>query len=467
MSENWSENMVERSDADIPDISYLKLSLSNVFEETWVEETVSDESSDSFEIPDMNLDLRRTIPTTQAVGLHGEVLIGDYFRIKDALDRGCNVDDLNESEATPLLVAVQKLQTSRKYLAVVSLLLSYGADPHRKDSEGWSTMDSAVARQDRELVGLLFDYMSAKRMQKWQEVKEITSQALHQLADFYLEIKWEFDSSVIPLVSTFGPSDICSMWKSRDSLRLDTSLVGWKRFSSKRRNMSIVFKNTAEQHDLVLINHSKQIMSDPLENVDPEERQAVLSDIMKADPIQGEVSFHNYIIAPNTNWRGRQQTKTISGYNCVKYTVKLQARLNYKRKSRRVDTSGTGTEKHINTVKDLKATLWVSDQFPLSFKDFLPMLALLSQANQTMSKLHEFMSNGSLISQLPPRSFPVRIDIPLTMTIRAIVSFTNFQVTSPDSSIFDLPKYQWQSRKVAQKTLSCPRKRMFLANMAV
>eukprot|EP00359_Climacostomum_virens_P010281 CAMPEP_0204916738 /NCGR_PEP_ID=MMETSP1397-20131031/14489_1 /ASSEMBLY_ACC=CAM_ASM_000891 /TAXON_ID=49980 /ORGANISM="Climacostomum Climacostomum virens, Strain Stock W-24" /LENGTH=460 /DNA_ID=CAMNT_0052089359 /DNA_START=177 /DNA_END=1555 /DNA_ORIENTATION=- len=460
--------MNERTEDDIPAMSTLKISFLNAFEDSWQEESISDDEVQGISLLEMNIELTKTLTIAETASLHGEVMIGDYFRVKSVLDRGCNIDALDASGATPLQTAVKKVSTSRKYLAIVSLLLSYGADPHQKDSDGWSTMDEAVARQDRELVGLLFDFMSAKRLMKFQEVKTLTSQALQRLQDFYLEIKWEFDSSIIPLVSSFGPSDICSMWKSRDCLRLDSSLVGWKKFISKRREMSIIFKNTGSQHDLVLVNHSKRILSDPLEPVDPEERTAVLGDIMRADPVQGEVSFHNYRITQTKSWRGKPQTANISGYFCVKYKVKLQARLNYKKKARKTNPNAeAGPEKHVRTEKNLKAIIWVSSQFPISFKDFLPMLALLSQANTTMSKLYEFMSNGSLIKQLPPGSFPVKIDIPISMSIRAVIHFTNFHVKTPDPAVFALPNYEWQSRKVAQKTLSCPRKRMFLANMAV
>lgn len=469
MSEDWCAAMTERRTRDIPDMACLKLSFSNMFEETWDELTISDDSCGSVNLlPEMHIELTKTLVVPEEVTLHEVVKAGDYFRIKTLLEQGCDIEEVDSDGDTPLLVAVKKVRVSRRFVAIVSLLLSYGADPHKKDSEGWSTMDGAVARQDRELVGLLFDFMSEKRIQKWKEVKELTSQALQRLQDFYMEIKWELDSSIIPLVSTFGPSDVCSMWKSSDSLRLDSSLVGWKKLISKRRNMSIVFTNTGQQHAMVLVNHSKQIISDPLERVDPDERKAVLSDILRADPVQGEVTFHNHRITQTKNWRGRKQTLNVSGFLCVKYKVKLQARLNYKKKTRQLNSNGeTGPERQVNTVKKLKATIWVSDQFPISLNDFLPMLALLSQANQSMHKLYEFMSNGSLIAQLPPRSFPVKIDIPLTMSIRAVISFINFKIMTPEPSIFELPDYEWKSRRIAQKTLSCPRKRLFLANMAV
>jgi hypothetical protein len=46
------------------------------------------------------------------------------------------------------------------------------------------------------------------------------------MPDFYLEIKWDFESSIIPLVSKIAPSDTFKIYKKNKSIRLDTSIVG-------------------------------------------------------------------------------------------------------------------------------------------------------------------------------------------------------------------------------------------------
>ena len=49
-------------------------------------------------------------------------------------------------------------------------------------------------------------------------------EALRNLGDFCLELKWDF-SSWVPLVSRILPSDICRISKKGASVRLDTTLV--------------------------------------------------------------------------------------------------------------------------------------------------------------------------------------------------------------------------------------------------
>ena len=47
--------------------------------------------------------------------------------------------------------------------------------------------------------------------------------ALKEMFDFYVEIKWDFESW-IPLVSRFLPSDICKVYKKGTHLRVDCTL---------------------------------------------------------------------------------------------------------------------------------------------------------------------------------------------------------------------------------------------------
>ena len=49
------------------------------------------------------------------------------------------------------------------------------------------------------------------------------SSALHEMADFYVEIKWDFESW-LPFVSRFLPSDTCKLYKWGKKLRLDCTL---------------------------------------------------------------------------------------------------------------------------------------------------------------------------------------------------------------------------------------------------
>mmetsp|Transcript_31495 Transcript_31495/g.31195 ORF Transcript_31495/g.31195 Transcript_31495/m.31195 type:complete len:113 (-) Transcript_31495:24-362(-) len=112
--------------------------------------------------------------------------------------------------------------------------------------------------------------------------------------------------------------------------------------------------------------------------------------------------------------------------------------------------------------------MWISQEFPFTLSKFLPILKLLSTSSSTMMKLYKFLSSDNLANIVPVDSFPIKLDIPITMSIRAVVNFTKFQLLPAGSDNFvEIPNYSTQSRKVAQKTLTCPKKRLFLANLVV
>ena len=83
------------------------------------------------------------------------------------------------------------------------------------------------------------------------------------------------------------------------NIRLDFSLVGFKKLKNKRRRMSILFRNAAEDEederyrgiDIIMVNHDRKILSNPLEDLDDDEKLAVLTDIMNADPVQNELNI--------------------------------------------------------------------------------------------------------------------------------------------------------------------------------
>lgn len=121
-----------------------------------------------------------------------------------------------------------------------------------------------------------------------------------------------------------------------------------------------------------------------------------------------------------------------------------------------------------NMIKNSKAHIFISQEFPFSLEKFLPILKILSTSSATMSKFYDFLSSENLKNIIPNDSFPVKIDIPITMSIRAIITFTKFQYLKKCSEkLVEIPSYVQQQRKIAQKTLTCPKKRLFLANLVI
>ena len=128
---------------------------------------------------------------------------------------------------------------------------------------------------------------------------------LKKIPDFYTEIHWECQSSWIPFLAKIAPSDTFQIWKIGSFIRLDFSLVGFQRLQNKRRRMSILCRDHKEarkifcegeergheEFDIVMVNKDRKLIFNPMEDLDVEEKLAVLTDIMNADPVQNELNI--------------------------------------------------------------------------------------------------------------------------------------------------------------------------------
>ena len=426
--------------------------------------------------------------------LHLLVFRGDLNAIHDLWQNSydefsdyINVIDLRGN--TPLMLSVKLASTGKIYEKIFRFLLCHCGDPHIKDPNGWSVLDEAVCQKNKPITLAIFDHLHKEKTKKWLKNKHIVLAALKSLPDFYIEMKWEFDSSIIPLVSRIAPHDTCKFWKHGTAFRIDTTLVGWKNLRSKRRNISLFFKpieNRNIDKEIFLVNHSKQTIVHPFEALDPEEKSAVVNDIITTEPMQGDVKLLSYTVKDCLSWRNKPISQKIGPWTTEKKKIKYRGQVGYKKKIVCIDdcceteyfnteifdpvtakySYSNSNERTRSLIKNSKAFVWLSEEFPFSLQQFLPVLQLIGESNRSIGKLHKFLSSESLLNSIPSNSFPVKLDIPLTMSVKAVVTFEKFQKIN-DGSALEIPDYRFQSRKIAQKILTCPKKRVLLANLVI
>lgn len=156
---------------------------------------------------------------------------------------------------------------------------------------------------------------------------------LEMIPDFYTEIHWECQSAWIPFLNKIAPSDTFQLWKVGGSIRLDYSLVGFNGLQAKRRRMRLLFRDGRlaqdefQEIDILMINQDRKMIFNPLEDLDQEEKLAVLTDIMNADPIQNELNIVKQRWASVQNFFGGQSKETINGYECKRFKVNVEAQV--------------------------------------------------------------------------------------------------------------------------------------------
>ena len=395
---------------------------------------------------------------------------------------------------TPLLLAVKLCNISREYLSLVRMLIEYGANIHEKDVNGWKMIDEAVFQKNRELVSVLFEYSYKEKLISWEKNRITAKDFLKALPDFYVEIKWEFNSNVIPLVSKIGPHDTCKLWKSEGKLRFDSTLAGWKNFRSKRRNISLIFDG-----ELFIINHSKKIVVNPLEELDNDETNEVINDIMNSDPVQGNFSLLGHSITQVNNWRGNPKSKNIGNWKAFKHKIQFRTHITVTKKAAKLhisndyfnDSNGkmpkprfteakkeekivrraikykTVQEPTTSNLKNSIVYCWACNNFPITIKELLSILQVIRTANKSLDRLYEFLETEGIASMLPENSFPIKLEIPVSLGITAKATFLNFRLLNEhdDYNIFSIPSYVRVSRRIGQKTLTSPKKRLLFTNI--
>ena len=74
-----------------------------------------------------------------------------------------------------------------------------------------------------------------------------------------------------------------------------------------------------------MINSDRKIIVNPMEDLDEEEKLAVLTDIMNADPIQNELNVVKQRWSPVYSFFGFEIDEQINGYDCRRYKVNVEA----------------------------------------------------------------------------------------------------------------------------------------------
>ena len=84
------------------------------------------------------------------------------------------------------------------------------------------------------------------------------------------------------------------------------------------------------------------------------------------------------------------------------------------------------TETGKNEIKKQTLGLYVSEEFPMKFKAFMPLLQFLSNGNQLLTNLHEVF-NDRKVSEIVKTGFPVKVQVPLSYSIYANITFSSYK----------------------------------------
>ncbi|XP_040495431.1 ankyrin repeat domain-containing protein 13D isoform X3 [Ursus maritimus] len=423
--------------------------------------------------------------------LHRLVWANRHRELEAALhSRQHDIEQEDPRGRTPLELAV-----SLGNLESVRVLLRHNANVGKESCQGWAVLQEAVSTGDPEMVQLVLQYRDYQRAtQRLAGIPELLNKLRQvqqgtEAPDFYVEMKWEF-TSWVPLVSKMCPSDVYRVWKRGESLRVDTSLLGFEHMTWQRGRRSFIFRGQEAGALVMEVDHDRQVVHTETLGLALLEPEALLAAMRPSEEhvasrltspiVSTHLDTRNVAFERNKcgiwGWRS-EKMETVSGYEAKVYSatnVELVTRtrtehLSDQDKSRSkggktpfqsflgmaqqhsshsgapvqqaasptnptaispseyfdpnfsLESRNIGRPIEMSSkVQRFKATLWLSEEHPLSLGDQVtPIIDLMAISNAHFAKLRDFIT-----LRLPP-GFPVKIEIPLFHVLNARITFSN------------------------------------------
>lgn len=402
--------------------------------------------------------------------LHESVFIGDVRKLSSLL-RNNDVTRKDKHGNTALHLAVM---LGRK--ECVQLLLAHGAPVKVKNLAGWSPLAEAISYGDRQTISSLVRKLKQQAREQMERRRPDLVRALTQIQDFYMELKWDFHSWV-PLVSRILPSDVCKIYKSGSGMRLDTTLVDFTDMKWERGDISFIFQGERPPCQSLTVLDNKAKVYQRVRYVETEtEIEDEVDILMSSDILAAQMSTKGIAFTrAQSGWIFREDRKeTVAGlYRSDIYTITGLVLESRKRRehlstddlqknkaiiesltkgnTQSLDTNGEPTRRaslnpppesgvdfnvyissppgqypslgrdlvYKESSKNFRATIAMSDDFPLSVEMLLNVLEVIAPFKH-FAKLRQF------VAMKLPRGFPVKVDIPILPTVTAKITFQRF-----------------------------------------
>ncbi|KAL1372694.1 hypothetical protein HN51_002799 [Arachis hypogaea] len=404
---------------------------------------------------------------------------------------------------TPLHLAVRLND-----LYAARALATAGADVSLQNSSGWNALQEALCRRASEIALVLLRLHHRNAWSKWRRRLPRVIAALRRMRDFYMEISFHFESSVIPFVGKIAPSDTYKIWKRDGNLRADTSLAGFDGLKIQRADQSFLFLGDGDHaHEvpcgsLLVLNRDERKIFDAFENAGgPMNESEVAGFCAQTSVYRPGMDVTRAELVGRTNWRRQEKTESVGEWKAKVYEVHNVIFSFRSRKVAGVDSDVAGSEqvlpleldededgflvaenpsfgfpmpdkrrhssfvreerewvplgrksvdlpslaappprrtssslsvaappqtKEKETVRSLRPSLWLTEQFPLKTEELLPLLDILANKVKAVRRLRDLLT-----TKFPPGTFPVKVAIPVVPTVRVVITFTKFVELQP------------------------------------
>uniref|UniRef100_A0A1J3CC54 Ankyrin repeat domain-containing protein 13B n=1 Tax=Noccaea caerulescens TaxID=107243 RepID=A0A1J3CC54_NOCCA len=269
--------------------------------------------------------------------------------IADVIDRR---DVVNRDTALHLAVKLGD-ETSAE------MLMAAGADWSLQNEHGWSALQEAICGREERIAMIIVRHYQPLAWAKWCRRLPRLVATMHRMRDFYMEITFHFESSVIPFISRVAPSDTYKIWKRGANLRADMTLAGFDGFRIQRSDQTILFLGDGSEDgkvpsgSLLMISHKDKEIMNALDGAgapasEEEVRQEVAA-MSKTSIFRPGIDVTQAVLFPQLTWRRQEKTEMVGQWKAKVYDMQNVV---VSIKSRRVPGAMTDEELFSNSNQE-------------------------------------------------------------------------------------------------------------------
>ncbi|CAN7023880.1 unnamed protein product [Brassica oleracea var. botrytis] len=231
---------------------------------------------------------------------------------------------------TPLHLAVRLRDP-----VCAEILMSAGADWSLQNENGWSALQEAVCTREEAIAMIIARHYQPLAWAKWcRRLPRITASA-SRIRDFYMEITFHFESSVIPFVGRIAPSDTYRIWKRGCNLRADMTLAGFDGFRIQRSDQTFLFLGdgyascdgnvSLPPGALIVLSHKEKEVTNALEGAGAQPTEAEVANEVKqmsqTNMYRPGIDVTQAELVPQANWRRQEKTESVGSWKAKVYDM--------------------------------------------------------------------------------------------------------------------------------------------------
>ncbi|KAL5990510.1 hypothetical protein ACLOJK_011412 [Asimina triloba] len=235
------------------------------------------------------------------------------------------------------------------------ILMAAGADWSLQNENGWSALQEAVCAREDSIAMIIARHYQPLAWAKWcRRLPRIVASAA-RIRDFYMEITFHFESSVIPFIGRIAPSDTYRIWKRGSNLRADMTLAGFDGFRIQRSDQTFLFLGEGFSSEdgnlslppgsLIVLAHKEKEITNALEGAGARPTEAEVAHevalMSQTNMYRPGIDVTQAELVPHLNWRRQERTEVVGNWKAKVYDM-LHVMVSVK--SRRVPGAMTDEE---------------------------------------------------------------------------------------------------------------------------